>query len=251
MHNRIVLGVVTVAALSGGCGPEASGPTISVTAAEFPAAYAQRFCARMSECCMASGGTTTGACEETERADAQADASEAQAAGATFDAPAASDCLGALDEASCSMDFVELRALLRRCDVWLGGVAPGDACTSGAACAEPGSNVVSGCSGGRCIAVEVLATGSACVPLSSTAICDPLIAECDSATSTCVPLPPVGQPCTSDCAPGARCGADNVCSALLSAGDACTLGGECLSDVCAGGRCASLLSGDTEYCTLP
>jgi hypothetical protein len=241
--------------LFGGCsgdskgdGPAATTDPSAPTADEFPARFGQIFCSTASRCCTFSGGSQIDQCEASEEAEQQVDAARARQGGAVFDAQAAADCLNRLEAARCEIDAVSLlRSLLPSCDVWRGTVAPGGSCDSAIDCQEVAADVSVGCIGGACQTVQRLPRGSACNAASSSAICDPLLDQCDD-EQRCAALPGPADACSTECSFEATCDG-SVCRALLSAQSDCTEGNECESDLCVEGRCASLLAGD--YCAFP
>jgi hypothetical protein len=246
----VVVMVGHATAIGAGCsGDEGSSvPGGSVSAGNYPALFAEKWCEKTSTCCATSGGTVGATCRSEVEADQRSEGDAARAQGASFDAGAAADCLARIDGAVCGLDPIALRDLVRTCDVWDGVVAPGGACSVGAACREEASTGA-GCVGGRCVMIAVVPVGGPCITPSADMICEPLISECDSATSTCVALPAPGAPCSTDCRPGATCGTDGKCTALGGEGDACSDSNACMSDLCAAGRCVSMLAGD--HCSLP
>jgi hypothetical protein len=72
-----------------------------------------------------------------------------------------------------------------------------------------------------------------------------------SPDGTCIPLPGLGQACTTAvgslrCAPGLACGQAGTCAAANGEiGDTCAAGPDCWSEICAGGMCAA-----TNGCAL-
>jgi hypothetical protein len=236
--------------LLAGCGGGSGGAP--VPASEFPARFAAGWCGLMQRCCQASGGTSAGACEADLMAQTTSTATQATAAGATWDAAAAGRCLEGIRAADCAgANVATLVALLDSCDdTWIGVVPAGGACTTHASCAEPqvsgGATAGASCVNAMCVPIVRQPVGATCD--STMRLCNPLEGACGG--GVCVALPGPGQPCDGDCKVGARC-RNNVCEALLAMGATCAADADCLSDRCSAGKCASTLASEAEYCTLP
>jgi hypothetical protein len=236
--------------LTASCG----GGSESIPVEDFPARFATEWCGLLERCCLGSGGTGQGSCEADITTSVTTDASEAAADGATWDAATAGRCIDALRDADCaSVDAPALRELLDTCDdSWKGVIPPGGVCQSYLACAE--LDVTGGelsgrvCANSVCVPVVLAPPGASCPAGDTTRACDPYLASCES--DTCVALPGAGESCSNSCRTGARC-TDGMCVALLAMGEACSSDVECLSDTCGGGRCASTLVLDGDYCALP
>jgi hypothetical protein len=78
--------------------------------------------------------------------------------------------------------------------------------------------------------------------------CDPVQGAC--AGGICVAHPADGAACTASCHLGSWC-TGGVCTPLLAAGATCSVNSDCSSDKCSGGKCASALAANDDYCTLP
>ena len=246
MGVRLV-GCLAIVAHLGACGSDSSPSTGgSVGAAEFSVQFAERWCAKVATCCQASGGLPADTCRAQLEQKQMEDKAAAEASGATFDSSAASACLARIADSTCDADVVAVRDLLQQCDVWLGTVAPGGACTKASQCNDTGQNTAVICGNSKCIVRVVVPAGGAC---ATTDDCDALVAACDDATHTCALLPTEGQPCAKPCRMGFECGVDNLCHALGAVGAACASSSDCASDQCSGGHCASVLAGD--HCELP
>jgi len=244
------MSLIAAAMAAVGCGGGGGGGK-PVSADDFPSLFAAGWCGLQQRCCQASGGTPMGACEADIAAGLVTSGAQAAAAGATWDASTAGRCLDAIAHADCSgTDTATLRALIDTCDAsWRGVVPPGGACETYSACAEPavsgGASAGASCVNSICVQVVRQPAGATCNDTMLT--CDPFTAKC--ASGTCAALPGPGQACAGSCSSGSRCTAD-VCVPLLAFGATCTSSGECQSDRCSGGQCASAFV-ETEYCALP
>jgi hypothetical protein len=249
----LAIGTVSWASLScssdGGGGSPPGGATIS--AADFPVQYASAWCGLMQRCCFESNGTPSAACEGEVQTSTTTQGDEAASDGATWNESAAVRCLDAVDKAECAAVGAEaIRALVDSCDdVWTGVVPQGGACKTFGSCAEPqvsgGASAGASCVNATCVQVVRQPIGAPCS--EPTQPCDPFVAEC--ASGACVALPEAGQACSGSCRSGSRCTA-GTCEPLLAMGAACTANGDCASDRCSGGRCASGFVSGGDYCTL-
>ncbi|AUX27662.1 uncharacterized protein SOCEGT47_082600 [Sorangium cellulosum] len=111
---------------------------------------------------------------------------------------------------------------------------------------EPIPDIMSLTTRGECFAEDGLAcVGGVCVraPGQGAACLDGWLCDrgldCDN--DTCVPLPAVGEPCTSRCASGAYCGSDSalnsVCVPYLALGEPCSHDQVCSSRSCGTHAC--------------
>lgn len=238
--------------LSTSCGGSDQGSGEPVPVEEFPSRFATEWCGMLQRCCQASGGTSEGSCEADALARNTRIGNEAAADGAIWDAVVAGRCLDAIARADCtSVDAMALRELLDSCDdTWTGVVPPGGTCQTYASCAEPqvtgGATAGASCVNSTCVQFVRQPPGAACS--GTTLTCDPFLATCTA--GTCVAFPSAGESCSGSCAIGARC-IGGTCMPLLATGQACSLDGECVSDKCSGGQCASTFVADGEYCALP
>jgi hypothetical protein len=234
--------------LAGGCdsGNGSSGP---VAASDFPARFAQGTCDAMANCCRTNGfAYEASTCKASVEGQFRALFLKNQSSGVTYDAAAGGRCLDAyvaLYEGCGSGDENSVKDPCRH--VFVGTLAPGEACTASAQCKDPeGGNAYCdgvckldlvlasrhGTSGEPCTAecwningrenCQSVGDSSA----TQTAACyasDGL--QCDHSALKCTPVPKLGERCSSRCVEGAYCNS-GTCAPQVDTGpcgfDACS-----------------------------
>jgi hypothetical protein len=213
----------------------ADGDGAPVSLADFPAAFARRFCRRVYECCLpadravASPGADEAMCVEAMTENARVNGELLLSAGGiVYSAAAAQHCLDLVDDNTCSNIFdPRVGALLVCHDVFKGTRAFQEPCDDGFQCVS-----------GAC-------AGSACIP---TIVCDADHVVND--VGGCVPRVALGAACDfpEQCPPGSTC-ANLVCKSRGAVGAACLNIDDCT------GACAPVSAGSVAdacragYCT--
>jgi hypothetical protein len=154
-----------------------------------------------------------------------------------------------------SVCFGDLSCINGLCVANLAAGVPCDAatpsCQRGLTCGPTNRCVRLGKDGEPCAAesdceATLFCANANCAPrIARGGACDPVVggcvhfATCDAATAHCVSAGHVGEPCSDfDCI-GSLCNLQDVCEALQTLGQPCTVGGTCASNGCRNGVCAS------------
>ncbi len=283
---RVLVAVVFVSApiVAIGCGGEvddgsATGPVTIEDLCDQMAAIA---CDRPDRCCDQAGHDyDVAACKRGETAECKTAVAKLTAAGATYDASAASRCLDALRAAStgCGRNEPEGDAVEAACGgVFVGKTALGDKCSEDVACAPVAGRQVDCASAGeerRCTlrsrvgeacgntssGVVECERGLACKTEGGAGVCVERAQKgescegvscagglaCDFDSRTCVEPPAIGGACTITCATGAYC-SSGTCVSQKALGESCGSSTECATRICSGGKCVDNAYADGASC---
>lgn len=237
------------------CGGSSSngGAAPPVTANDFVGAWAHAVCDNIAACCAKGGiGYNANNCLVAVQGLIQAGVNQATAAGATYDATAAGDCVAKTRDAvvACNDTTQSKSDTNAACNrVYSGTKKPGESCNLSSDCASSpdgtvtcdhwstGSQDGGASSGTLCQLRKTPKGGEPCgssggMPASVVGACDYGQSDafaCDYQTHACVPRSDIGATCTSSdsCVTTAYC-ASQKCAARLGVGGACTgFGSEC------------------------
>lgn len=219
------------------------------------AATTPKICAARKGCCdKAKLAHETAGCEAHEKSKCDLNVAEVKAGTMTFDGSKVDACLAKYQQLldKCYVSFEEISAFiadLKICQIFVGKVAAGGACSRTEQCAPAaGANEQVACTNGKCVLTKLLPEGSACKYESgSTEFCQsgtycdadftkmPIVGTCKKSLAigeSCAGkqfacglgsyCDMASQKCTEGKAVGAACGSDLECKTLACDGTAKT-----------------------------
>ncbi|MEJ7733898.1 MAG: hypothetical protein WKG00_32480 [Polyangiaceae bacterium] len=216
---------------TGGMGGSGGGGGCAApSAAEFPACFAELYCALQFELCgcVESDFPSKAACIVALEAGWADEIDDGLQLGASWSSSCGAEQLAVLD-GSTRKQF-EAKPCIS-CSLLFGSVAEGDPCSDDLQCAEGLS-----CHDGLCSASCPGMLGQTC---GGGAPACALYLTCDAATATCADGPGLGESCAfNECMAGLYCDGGS-CLQAKPIGEACFNYRECESRVCDAGACAA------------